>query len=173
MTDPNGVKDPKDGGTEGEPAGGAKGKQPEGKASSPKTYNQDAVDKLLKDKENELKGQQGWDNKKLQEEIKELKAKNEATEKATKEAKLQAVADKFGVDLEKAKEVSENPEQLEKMFELAGKKPAEISFRPDKGGGSGGSGELTIEQVQKMSPQERAARRSEIAKMPLTLGSKR
>ena len=173
MTEPNGAEDKKASGVDGESKDGAKNKQPENKASSPKTYTQEEVNKQLKDKENELKGQQGWDNKKLQEEVKELKVKNEANEKAAREAKLQAVADKYGVDIEKAKEVSDNPELLEKAFQLAGTQPAKSGFRPDSGKSVGGQGELTIEQVQRMTPQERVARRSEIAKMPLTLGSNR
>jgi len=37
---------------------------------------------------------------------------------------------------------------------------------------SGAGGKLTIEQVKKMSPEERANRASEIAKLPLSLGGK-
>ncbi len=173
MTDPNGAEDKKTSGTDGESQDGAKGKQSENKASSPKTYTQDEVDKKLKDKVNELKGQDGWDRKKLTEEVQELKAKNEANEKAAKEARLKAVADKYGVDIEKAKEVSDDPELLEKAFSLAGKEPTTSNFKPDSGKGVGGSGTLTVEQVKRMTPEERTARRDDIAKLPLTLGSKR
>ena len=130
------------------------------------------MDKLLKDRENSLKGQDGWDRKKLTEELEALKVKDATREKEAKESKLQAVADKYGVDIEKAKEVSNDPELLERAFSLAGREPAKISSKPDSGKGGGGGGALTIEQVKRMTNKELRENAAEIGKMPLALGAK-
>ena len=67
----------------------------------------------------------------------------------------------------KAESEAEMETRLKKKLQIA-------SGDLDSEGGqpSGASGDLTIAQVKKMAPEERASRSSEIAKLPLTLGSK-
>jgi len=61
----------------------------------------------------------------------------------------------------------EDEERALKLLKAKG-----YNLETDDGGPSGGGGKLTAEQVRKMSPDERAARSEEIARMPLGLGLK-
>lgn len=72
----------------------------------------------------------------------------------------------------KAKEPKGSEEDKEKAIEEAARKMLEDSgqLKAPISTPSGSTGGLTIEEVKKMSPEEQAARASEIAEMPLSMG---
>lgn len=72
----------------------------------------------------------------------------------------------------KANEPKGSEEDKEKAIEEAARKMLEDSgqLKAPISTPSGSTGGLTIEEVKKMSPEEQAARASEIAEMPLSMG---
>lgn len=160
MTEPNGAEEEPKGGEKGKPEeeGGA-GNKPEGKEASSKTYTQDEVDQLLKDKENAIKGAEGWEIKKLQKELDELKKSKEEAESKARETEFNKIAETYGVDPDKVREEGiYDPEVLEKAFKIAGKTP-KATMRLDSGRNIGGKDTSGMSPDDKLKEGFRASKK--------------
>ena len=111
----------------------------------------------------------------LGEKADELKLANAEKVESTKERNAREIASRLGVNAnllaKLAKSTDGSTEAIEEIAKELPKKGETKSLKVDSGKTSGSKGELTIEQVKKMSPEEQASRSSDIAKMPLALGS--
>lgn len=103
----------------------------------------------LEDREEKVKG------------VEDVARKAEIREAAMK------LALKHDVDIESLVEFAGNLEKMEDLAKLLPRKGETQTLKVDSGKTIGGSGKLTVEQVRKMSPEERLARSEEIKDMPL------
>ena len=107
------------------------------------------ADKLIQDKENALKGAEGWEVKKLQKEVDALTKEASETKAETKKNELARIGKEYGIDLKKAEEEGlDDPVLLEKALKLAGKTPVSVT-RLDSGRSSSGkkdTSEMTADE---------------------------
>lgn len=108
----------------------------------------------------------------LEEERTKGKQRDEEAVETNREILAFGIATKYSVDAETLKNLSKHTdgstEAIEVLAQALPKKGgAKTPLITDTGKTIGGGGTLTVEMVEKMSPEERFARAEEIAKMPL------
>jgi len=115
-----------------------------------------------------LKGELGDTKTELGKRDEELTDARKVVAESTKERNAREIASKYEVNLETLKLTDGSVEAMEALAkQLTGKEIK--TLKVDSSKTTTGSGPLTVEQVRNMSPEERAERSKEIAKLPLGL----
>ena len=144
------------------------------------TLTKEQLEKEAQRRASDILARRGDKAKTLEDRVNALETENQALKKA----QLESTAKKYGLTVEQVEALGiKESSNLEAVANLFSKKEEQAKepetkkktvtpvtlIKVDSGTTSGGSGDLTPEQVKGMSPQDILNKRKEIAKLPLTM----